>query len=197
MRPDCCPIILRVSIFVALVLTLDADDEHPDCEVEVKVRQNTVYEAVVGEELRINCTVEFCSDAPPPVSWYKCGTTDVRVSVSGHIKTEWKPLKSFVGTTFLIFLKVHRNDSGVYQCKSGGSGSHHINVSIDSVGEPANVTENNDTLPEDHFWPFIFRAVGLAVFVVIIFVVCVASCCRNIQGNAEPSHDGRAFLSYL
>ncbi|XP_034406531.1 uncharacterized protein LOC117742947 isoform X2 [Cyclopterus lumpus] len=80
MRPDCCPIILRVSIFVALVLTLDADDEHPDCEVEVKVRQNTVYEAVVGEELRINCTVEFCSDAPPPVSWFT-ETTQVCISV--------------------------------------------------------------------------------------------------------------------
>ncbi|XP_034406391.1 B- and T-lymphocyte attenuator-like isoform X2 [Cyclopterus lumpus] len=169
MRPKHRWTVLHVFILAGMLLTLKADGEDPDCEVEVKVRQNTSYEAVVGEELRINCTVEFCSDAPPPVSWYKRGTTDVRVSFSGHIKTEWKLLNPFLGTTFLIFQKVHRNDSG--------------------VGEPANVTENNDTSgttrePKGYTWLYVYSAAGVGAFVIIVIIMSVVSM-RGCEGKSK------------
>ncbi|XP_030265279.1 obscurin-like [Sparus aurata] len=128
MRLNCCLTILHVSILAALLVHLEAYSE--DCEVEIRVRRNTVYKASVGEELRINCTVVFCNNSPPTVSWFKPGETYVNVGSSSLIKTEWKKLDDSRGISYLVFKKIHMSDSGEYQCRSGGSMSHNINVSV-------------------------------------------------------------------
>ncbi|TNN80854.1 hypothetical protein EYF80_008859 [Liparis tanakae] len=75
MRPNHRCTALHVFILAGLLLTLKADE----CEVDIKVPADTVYEAVVGKELQLNCTVQFCTSSPPPVSWYKSETTAVRL----------------------------------------------------------------------------------------------------------------------
>ena len=103
-----------------------------DCEFEIRVRRNTVYETSIGEELRINCTVIFCNNSPPTVSWFKLGESvvPVNVSSSNHIKTEWKKIDDSQGISFLVFKKIRMSDSGEYQCQGGGSMGHNINVSV-------------------------------------------------------------------
>ena len=103
-----------------------------DCEFEIRVRRNTVYETSIGEELRINCTVIFCNNSPPTVSWFKLGQSVVPVNVSSnsHIKIEWKKIDDSRGISFLVFKKILMSDSGEYQCQGGGSLGHNINVSV-------------------------------------------------------------------
>lgn len=99
--------------------------------MEFKVNHNTVIKTFLGEDLRINCTVEFCSDSTPSVSWNKQeNNVRINISSSAHIKTEWKRLGDLVGMSFLIFQNVGINDSGLYQCEAGASVSHFINVSV-------------------------------------------------------------------
>ncbi|XP_050922011.1 uncharacterized protein LOC108892858 isoform X2 [Lates calcarifer] len=131
MRPYYCWTVLYVSILAALVLTLNADSKTSECETSIKVRRNTVYQAFVGQDLRINCTVSFCNNTQP-VSWFKLenGTDSVSVNKNSHIKTEWKPSDHLEGTSYLIFQKILSNDSGVYRCRSGGSVSHNINILV-------------------------------------------------------------------
>ncbi|XP_037618272.1 B- and T-lymphocyte attenuator-like [Sebastes umbrosus] len=135
MRPNYCLTILHVSILAALLITLDADGDDSDCEVEVKVRRNTVYGVALGGDLEIHCTVAFCTYPPPTVSWYKLDKTFVPVNVrsSSHIKTKWELLDRLEGRSLLIFQKILRSDSGLYQCGSGSSLSHNINVTV--IGE--------------------------------------------------------------
>ncbi|XP_068446294.1 B- and T-lymphocyte attenuator-like [Clinocottus analis] len=182
MRPNHRWTVLHVFILAGMLLPLKAGDEASECEVAVRVHQNTVYAAVLGEDLRINCTVEFCSGSPPRVFWYKQETTAVPVNVSSssHIKTEWKLLNRSVGTSFLIFQNVRRNDSGRYQCGSEESISHNINVSVHGVGERTNVTKNNDasgTTPEPtrDLWLYLYFAAGIGAFVIIVIIISVAS----------------------
>lgn len=109
-----------------------------DCDVEMRVRRNTVYEASRGEVLKITCQVGFCNNSPPTISWYKlektAGRVPVNVSSSSHIKTEWESLNHSEGILFLIFQNILTNDSGVYQCgsytHSGVALSHVINIYV-------------------------------------------------------------------
>ncbi|KAJ4924427.1 hypothetical protein JOQ06_000667 [Pogonophryne albipinna] len=68
MRLNLCCTILHVCIWTELLLTLNADDE---CYIETRVHENTSYKAVVGEQLKIECGVAFCEEAPPTVDWFK------------------------------------------------------------------------------------------------------------------------------
>ncbi|XP_031148039.2 B- and T-lymphocyte attenuator-like [Sander lucioperca] len=148
MRLDYCLTTLHVSILAALFLTLDADSQNSTCDIEIRVRRSTVYEAVPGKDLQINCPVAFCNNSPPRISWYKYETTTpvpVDVSSSSHIKTRWTPLKPLEGISYLIFQKILRNDSGEYRCQTGDSVSHKIYVSVDGEGE-SNVTRNDTSI---------------------------------------------------
>ncbi|XP_044043052.1 B- and T-lymphocyte attenuator-like isoform X5 [Siniperca chuatsi] len=184
MRPNHCWTILHVSILAMLLLTLNADSEDSKCEVEIRVRRNTVYEAFLGDDLRINCTVLFCNNSPPATYWYKLEKTNVNVNVSGssHIKTEWKTLNHVEGISYLIFQNILTNDSGVYRCRSGHSVSHSINISVD-VGERddehTNVTQKNSTdsgpTSPENLWMYIYTAAGIVAFVIIVIIISVAS----------------------
>uniref|UniRef100_A0A3B4WMT6 Ig-like domain-containing protein n=1 Tax=Seriola lalandi dorsalis TaxID=1841481 RepID=A0A3B4WMT6_SERLL len=94
-----------------------------DCETVIKVQRHTLYEAFVGQELIMNCTVAFCNSSPPSVIWYKLDQPigPVNVSSGSHIKTVWKELSRSEGVSFLIFQKILVSDSGLYQCRSGDS----------------------------------------------------------------------------
>ncbi|KAM6892790.1 B- and T-lymphocyte attenuator isoform 2-T2 [Lycodopsis pacificus] len=201
MRPNHRRAVLRVFFLAGMLLTLKADSESSDCEVEVKVDRNTVYEAFLGEDLRINCTVGFCSDSPPTVSWYKRETTDVPVNVSSssHIKTEWKLLKRLEGTSFLIFQKVRRNDSGVYQCQVEGSVSHNINVSVH--GDGTNVTKNtnrgtSDQKPSEDPWLYMYFAAGIVAFVIIVIIISVVSM-RGCKGKSKSKKETQTENQYM
>ncbi|XP_042369068.1 B- and T-lymphocyte attenuator-like [Plectropomus leopardus] len=183
---------LHVSILAGLLLTLNADSNDADCYVDLRVPQNTVYEAYRGEDLRINCTVGFCDGSPPIVTWYKREKTDVAIDVnsSSHFKTEWELLEKLEGISFLIFQKILRNDSGQYQCGSGGTVSHNINVSVSDLcsacskddGRPKNDTQKNstDTItlvhePTSSLQMYFYFAAGIVAFVIIVIIISIVS----------------------
>ncbi|XP_037618260.1 B- and T-lymphocyte attenuator-like isoform X3 [Sebastes umbrosus] len=199
MRPNYCLTILHVSIFAALLITLDADGDEYDCEVELKVHRNTIYGAILGEDLEIDCTVAFCNYPPPTVSWDKLDKTfvPVNVSSSSHIKTEWKLSDDLEGKSILIFQKILRSDSGVYQCGDGSSVSHNINVTVHDDGMRTNVTQTTSK-PEtiEYSWRFVYHVVRITLFVILVITFCVASMC-GCKGKSrdtpsrrrQPSHD--------
>uniref|UniRef100_A0A4W6F5U9 Ig-like domain-containing protein n=1 Tax=Lates calcarifer TaxID=8187 RepID=A0A4W6F5U9_LATCA len=183
MRPYYCWTVLYVSILAALVLTLNADSKTSECETSIKVRRNTVYQAFVGQDLRINCTVSFCNNTQP-VSWFKLenGTDSVSVNKNSHIKTEWKPSDHLEGTSYLIFQKILSNDSGVYRCRSGGSVSHNINILVSGDAELTTVTSRTETTsttsspePRENLLMYVYCASGILAFVMIVIVISVIS----------------------
>ncbi|KAL7370409.1 hypothetical protein ABVT39_027812 [Epinephelus coioides] len=182
MRPNHCWTVLQVSILAVLLLTLNADSEDSDCEVDLKVARDTVYEALSGEDLRINCTVAFCNDSPPTITWYKREKTDIPVDVSSHIKTEWKSVNHSEGISFLIFQKIFRNDSGMYQCQSGDIVSHNINVSVHDHDGCANVSGMNSTeaptsKPDtsSDLFMYIYFGAGIVAFVTVVILISIVS----------------------
>ncbi|XP_023142532.1 B- and T-lymphocyte attenuator-like isoform X1 [Amphiprion ocellaris] len=196
MKADGCRTFLLVLILAVLVFTLDGgDSEDEECTTEFKVRRNTVYKALVGQELRINCTIVFCNSSTT-VSWYKFEGTyfPVDVSSSSHIKTEWKMLKELEGISFLVFPNILRSDSGNYQCRSGRDVSHIINVTVYGDVELSTVTpttqDSVNTAAVDIFWPFVYRTVGLMVLVIIgisIWIIPKRACKGKSQSTTDPS----------
>ncbi|XP_074483789.1 uncharacterized protein LOC141763207 isoform X4 [Sebastes fasciatus] len=191
MRPHRCWAVLQVSILAGLLLTLNADDKESDCEVVLKVHRNTTYGALLGEDLKIDCTVAFCNNSPPTVTWYKVNTTfvPVNVSSSSHIKTEWELLKKLEGRSILIFQKLLRSDSGVYQCGDGGSVSHNINVNVHDDGKRTNVTQENNTTVDSEptvvdLWKYMYVAPGIVAFVIIVIIISVVSM-RGCKGKPK------------
>ncbi|MEQ2173237.1 hypothetical protein GOODEAATRI_029883, partial [Goodea atripinnis] len=123
-------VLLYALISAVLFLPLDADYE--DCTIELLVRRNTIYKAFLGQQLRIDCPVVFCNNPPPPVSWYKIEEKLVRLNVNNNsrIKIGWKMSNPLEGTSYLLFQNIVRNDSGIYQCESGGNTGHAINIIV-------------------------------------------------------------------
>ncbi|XP_074483148.1 B- and T-lymphocyte attenuator-like [Sebastes fasciatus] len=199
MRPNYCLTILHVSIFAALLFfTLDADGDDSDCEVEVKVHRNTIYGVALGGDLEIHCTVVFCNYPPPTVTWYKLNKTvvPVNVSSSSHIKTELELLKYLEGRSLLIFQKILRSDSGVYQCGGGSSLSHNINVTVYDYRMHTTVTRTTSKLATiEYSWRFVYHVVRITLFVILVITFCVASMCgckgksRDTPSRRQPSHD--------
>ncbi|XP_070711430.1 B- and T-lymphocyte attenuator-like [Pempheris klunzingeri] len=180
MRPNQYPTVLHVFILAAVVLALEADSEDSNCEIEIRIHRGTHYEVSHGEELRIQCPVDFCNNQPPTISWNKLGNTPVPVNISSHIKTEWITLSHSQGTAFLVFQNIHRSDSGVYQCLSGGNVGHGITVSVDDsrLSENTTVTQKTDTKSStslDNLWPFLYRVAGITMFAIIMLTICVIS----------------------
>ncbi|XP_049426772.1 uncharacterized protein LOC125885265 [Epinephelus fuscoguttatus] len=205
MRPIYRLNIFQVSILAALFLRLEAGSEDSDCDVDLKVARDTVYEAVIGKDLRINCTVVLCDNSLPTVTWYKQEKTAVPVDVSSHIKTKWELVNHSEGISFLIFQKIFSNDSGAYQCQSGGSVSHTISVSVHDDDGRTNVSGMNSTdvklttgtwktlepespTAQDTFWPCVYRVVGIMAFVIIVVAIYVGSRC-GCKGKSRDTRD--------
>nr|XP_040041118.1 uncharacterized protein LOC120824356 isoform X6 [Gasterosteus aculeatus aculeatus] len=190
MRPNHGWTVLQAFVLAGMLLDLKADYEDTSCEMDVKVNQNTSFETFLGEDLRINCTVEFCSDSTPSVSWNKQeNNVRINISSSAHIKTEWKRLGDLVGMSFLIFQNVGIDDSGLYQCKAGGIVSHLINVSVHGDDERNNFS--NDTTgspsgqkPSADPWLYAYVAAGIVAFVATVVIITVASL-RGCKGKSK------------
>ncbi|KAL3045677.1 hypothetical protein OYC64_013848 [Pagothenia borchgrevinki] len=189
MRPNICWIILHVCIWAGLLLILNADDE---CLIETRVLRNTSYKAVAGEYLEIKCEVVFCEKAQPTVNWFKREQTDVAftVSSSSHIQTEWEFIDILEGRSFLIFHKIRLTDSGQYQCQSGGSNSHNINVfvNVDDGRGRTTVPQKNESStnsePTVNSWTYMYFAAGIVPFIIIAIIISVVLMCR-CQGESK------------
>ncbi|XP_022621296.1 uncharacterized protein LOC111236724 [Seriola dumerili] len=196
MRSKYCLTILHVSMLALLGGTLEADSD--DCETVIKVQRNTLYEAFVGQEFTMNCTVSFCNSSPPSVSWHKVDQPidPVNVSSGSHIKTEWKELSHSEGTSYLIFQKILVSDSGLYQCRGGDGVSHNINVSVHGVitDETSTVLwttlEQGGVTAKKTFWPCVYRVVGVMVFAVIVIAVCLTTNqgCKGVCRAGESTN---------
>nr|XP_020512467.1 uncharacterized protein LOC110001327 [Labrus bergylta]XP_029137711.1 uncharacterized protein LOC110001327 [Labrus bergylta] len=180
MTPKSCFTILHVSILAATLLTLEVSCTD-ECEVHIKVRSKTKYEAHLGEELKIECPVTVCNDSPPEISWVKLEETGDPINISGgsRFRSEWKTLKHLDGVSVLIIQNFVRNDSGIYRCKSGSTVGHKINVSVNDsvelITDQSTTSEPWRPETEDTFWPFVCRVVGLLVFVAIVIAMFVTS----------------------
>ncbi|XP_029942380.1 uncharacterized protein btla isoform X6 [Salarias fasciatus] len=181
MRPDLCW--MHVFMLSALLLYANAESEESECQPEVRVHRNTVYRAVIGDELRINCTSYFCGETPSNMSWYKYEEGDVLINSSkqSRIKTEWKPLSRTAGIYYLIFTNIVRNDSGRFICQIGSERSHLITVLVEA-GSPD---------PEATEWLYVYSAaaIGTLVLIVIITSVAVMRGCKGKPRKEEQSEN--------
>ncbi|MED6271263.1 hypothetical protein CHARACLAT_018408 [Characodon lateralis] len=187
MRPDQHWTTLSWSIWAVLFLTLKADNE--ECTIELQVRRSTIYKASLGQQLRIDCPVVFCNNPPPPVSWYKIEEKHVRLNVNNnsHIKIGWKMSNPLEGTSYLLFQNIVRNDLGTYQCESGGSVGHAINITVNGATHVANNSNNSNSKkitnntnqtniePTDTFLMYMYSAAGIVAFVIIVIIISVIS----------------------
>ncbi|XP_034533391.1 B- and T-lymphocyte attenuator-like [Notolabrus celidotus] len=196
MKPKYSSSILFVFVLAAQLLTMEADSKD-ECDVRVKVPRNTRYNTFLWEDLRINCTVTFCKDPPPEVSWYKLEQDEVPVNFSrgSRFRGEWKRLEHLKGVSFLIIQKTVTNDSGVYRCQSGPSIGYNINVSVSERVLTTTDTWTTSAAPEtahtdDSFLPSVYRIVGIMVFVIIVTAVYISveSKSRGVS-DAGPSRD--------
>ncbi|KAK1876717.1 B- and T-lymphocyte attenuator, partial [Dissostichus eleginoides] len=182
MRPNLCWVILHVCIWAGLLLTLNADEE---CFIETKVHVDTSYKAVVGEQLELKCEVAFCEEAPPTVDWIKREQTDVPVNISSssHIKTHWEFINKSEGISFLVFPKIRLNDSGEYQCQTGGSSSHNINVFVYG---------STNSEPTVDSW--MYFAAGIVPFIIIAIIIPVVLM-RGRKG--ESKNETQTEVQYI
>ncbi|XP_034007368.1 uncharacterized protein LOC117499143 isoform X1 [Trematomus bernacchii] len=187
MRPNLCCTILHVCIWAELLLTLNADDE---CFIETRVHENTSYKAVVGEQLEIECKVAFCEEAPPTVDWIKPDSNQTNISSSSRIQTKWKLINKSEGISILVFPNIRLNDSGVYQCKSGDSSSHLINVfvNVDDGRGRTTVPQKNEsstnTESKVDSWTYMYFAAGIVPFIIIVIIISVVSM-RGCKGKSK------------
>ncbi|XP_034007388.1 B- and T-lymphocyte attenuator-like [Trematomus bernacchii] len=197
MRANICWIILHVCIWAGLLLTLNADDE---CYIEVQVHVNTSYKAVVGEQLEIECKVVFCEEAQPTVDWIKPDSNQTNISSSSHIQTQWKPINKSEGLSILVFPNIRLNDSGEYQCKSGDSSSHYINVfvNVDDGRGRTTVPQKNESStnsePTVNSWTYMYFAAGIVPFIIIPIIISVVLMCR-CQG--ESKNETQTEVQYI
>lgn len=93
--------------------------------------RNTVWKASPGKQLKMNCSVDFCSNLPPP-SWCKfdesnkCNT----VNTTALIQTQLTYLTNTTWISFLTFTNISRGDAGLYRCKLHTAVGHSINVTV-------------------------------------------------------------------
>nr|XP_019958882.1 PREDICTED: B- and T-lymphocyte attenuator-like [Paralichthys olivaceus] len=202
MRPHHWFSALHVSFWAALVLTLNAGGEESDCTPIINVRRNTAYEISLGQDLVINCTVEFCNKSAPTVLWYKLEENTaqhVNVSSSSHIKTEWKGVNHSEGVSFLKFQNILSSDSGLYRCRVGNDVGHSINVSVHGGAEHTSNNNTNsrtsDPEPLKHMWMYVYSAAGTVGFVTIVIVLTVSiRCCKGKQKKETQSENQHAAI---
>ncbi|XP_026157351.1 B- and T-lymphocyte attenuator-like [Mastacembelus armatus] len=199
MRPNHCWTVLHVSMLMGLILTLNSEGEESNCEVEIRVHRHTVYNVFHGQDLTVTCPVAFCNSSPPTVSWYKMEKTDILVSLnsSSHIKVEWEDLGHLGGQSLLIFQKIHRSDSGVYQCRTERQVSHNINVSVNAIGDPDNTTMKNEISttsftpkPSENLWLYVYSGAGIVVFVIIVIVISIITM-RGCKGKSKKEPENQ------
>ncbi|KAM3585229.1 uncharacterized protein V6R79_011316 [Siganus canaliculatus] len=171
-------LVLHMSILTMVFLPLKADVEDPDCETLINVHRNTVYRESLGKTLRINCSVTFCNNPPPTITWNRhVNNKNVPVSVTnnGRIQTQWKKISDLEGTSFLFFKNTLGSDAGIYWCQGGGSVSHTIEVQVYDDEQRATMAATTETRPPDTDWTYVYwiaAIIGCVIIMVIMYATC-------------------------
>lgn len=190
MRPHHHWIALIWSIWAILFRTsTSAEDE--ECTTDLQVRRNTIYEAIPGQQLRMECPVKFCNILPPPVFWYKFEGKNVRLidNNSSHIEIQWES-DVLKGKSYLIFHYITSRDSGGYQCQSEGSVSHTIYINVNGENNSTNTnkstseTNNQSTTESKHLWMYVYSAAAIGSFVIIVIIISVI-CMVRCKGKSR------------
>ncbi|XP_036070390.1 uncharacterized protein LOC118599434 isoform X1 [Oryzias melastigma] len=202
MRSDPRLTVLGGFILAGLLLPLKADSKD-GCSVEVRVRRDTKYDVFQGEEVRIQCPVSFCSLPPPRVIWKKF--EEPQIQINRGIKIIWEQNNTLNGASILVFEKIHRNDSGLYQCMMKESVGHNIKVSVHGLNETIKTKTSNQSSTgitylkadfifcifffvsfffvfaeppqndQDRSWMYVYFVPGIALFVIMVIVISIVS----------------------
>ncbi|MEQ2285994.1 hypothetical protein AMECASPLE_037646, partial [Ameca splendens] len=98
------------------------------------------------------------------------------------------------GTSYLLFQNIVRNDSGIYQCESGGNVGHNINIIVNGthVANNSNNSNNSQTLPNgkdkqsdsNAILIYVYSAAGIGAFVIIVIIISVI-CMQGCKGKSR------------
>ncbi|XP_064814775.1 uncharacterized protein LOC135530372 [Oncorhynchus masou masou] len=186
--PDCWSwTSLPLTILAVLLFHRDANGHDSDCFPEIGVVRNTVWKASPGQQLKINCSIAFCSNSPPPPSlWCKVDESNNcnPVNTTTIFQTQWTSLTNTTGISFLVFTSISIYDVGLYRCAlNGASVSHSINVTVSD----STVSQSDSFL--EWVWPYVYSSAGIMVFVIVVITISMLSM-RGCKG-ACPARKSR------
>nr|XP_046217111.1 B- and T-lymphocyte attenuator-like isoform X2 [Oncorhynchus gorbuscha] len=128
-RPRSDHILLVLCLLFLLCVHGNAQDQGPTCEVRVK--RNTIWNAVPQKALTINCPVRHCGEKLH-ATW--CRFVDLlnceQIHETEQVTFGWRQKYILI----LNFKKISINDDGLYRCGVAENGSttvsHAIKVSV-------------------------------------------------------------------
>uniref|UniRef100_A0AAZ3NYA9 Ig-like domain-containing protein n=1 Tax=Oncorhynchus tshawytscha TaxID=74940 RepID=A0AAZ3NYA9_ONCTS len=176
---------LPLAILAVLLFHRDANGQDSDCFPEIRVTRNTVLRASTGEQLKMNCSVDFCSNSPTP-SWCKFDESNICLTVNTTtlIRTQLTNLTNTTWISFLTFKNISRGDAGLYRCELHTAVGHSINVIVsERIEDTTDLYQNNETnrtvSQSDSFlewvWPYVYSSAGIMVFVIVVITISMLS----------------------
>uniref|UniRef100_A0AAZ3P1A3 Ig-like domain-containing protein n=1 Tax=Oncorhynchus tshawytscha TaxID=74940 RepID=A0AAZ3P1A3_ONCTS len=161
---------LPLAILAVLLFHRDANGQDSDCFPEIRVTRNTVLRASTGEQLKMNCSVDFCSNSPTP-SWCKFDESNICLTVNTTtlIRTQLTNLTNTTWISFLTFKNISRGDAGLYRCELHTAVGHSINVIVSD----RTVSQSDSFL--EWVWPYVYSSAGIMVFVIVVITISMLS----------------------
>nr|XP_029512556.1 uncharacterized protein LOC115127054 isoform X1 [Oncorhynchus nerka] len=191
---------LPLTILAVLLFHRDANGQDSDCFPEIRVTRKTVLRASTGKQLKMNCSVDFCSNSPTP-SWCKFDESNICLTVNTTtlIQTQLTNLTNTTWISFLTFKNISRGDAGLYRCELHTAVGHSINVIVtERIEDTTDLYQNNETTnstvsQSDSFlewvWPYVYSSAGIMVFVIVVITISMLSL-RGCKG-ACPARKSR------
>ncbi|XP_014029481.1 B- and T-lymphocyte attenuator [Salmo salar] len=190
-------ILLVLCLLFLLCVHGNAQGQGPTCEMRVK--RNTIWNAVPQKALKIDCPVRHCGENLH-ATW--CKFVDLlnckQIHETEQVTFRWREKNIWI----LDFKKISMNDNGLYRCGVAENGSttvsHAIKVSVsDSNLEITSTADHNtndspNTKPDRNdpsFLPYVYICVGTVVLVVI--VTAFSLFCLNAYKGPTRSTENR------
>ncbi|XP_035619877.1 B- and T-lymphocyte attenuator-like isoform X23 [Oncorhynchus keta] len=175
-RPRSDHILLVLCLLFLLCVHGNTQDQGPTCEVRVK--RNTIWNAVPQKALTINCPVRHCGEKLH-ATW--CRFVDLlnceQIHETEQVTFGWRQKDILI----LNFKKISINDDGLYRCGVAENGSttvsHAIKVSVSDSNLEITSTADHNTNDstgarrdrnDPSFMPYVYICVGIVVLVVIV-----------------------------
>ncbi|CAB1328932.1 unnamed protein product [Coregonus sp. 'balchen'] len=186
-RPRSDHILLVLCLLFLLCVHGNAQDQGPKCEVRVK--RNTIWNAVPQKALTINCPVRHCGKELH-ATW--CKFVDPihceQIHETEQVTFGWRQNGDSEHLLILDFKKISTNDDGLYRCGVAENGStsvsHAINVSVSDDSPNVNPDWN------DLSWlPYFYICVGIVLLVVI--VTAISFFCLHARKGPTRSTENR------